>query len=135
MSELAPLSAPAEEPAGAAAADVASPPDGPRAAPVPPGLGLRVAHTAVLLLAAALRVWRLDQNGWGNEYYTASVRSMARSWHAFLYASFDPAGFVSVDKPPVALWLQVASVKLLGFHEWAVVLPQVLAGVATVCVV
>jgi 4-amino-4-deoxy-L-arabinose transferase-like glycosyltransferase len=89
----------------------------------------------MLLLAAALRVWRLDQNGWGNEYYTASVRSMAGSWHTFLYASFDPAGFVSVDKPPVALWLQVASVKLLGFHEWAVVLPQVLAGVATVWLV
>ncbi len=135
MSGPAHLSAPPEEPAGDAVAGVASPPDVPSAAPVPPGFGLRVAQAAVLLLAAALRVWRLDQNGWGNEYYTASVRSMAGSWHAFLYASFDPAGFVSVDKPPVALWLQVASVKLLGFHEWAVVLPQVLAGVATVWVV
>ena len=98
----------------------------------PPGIGLRLAQVGVLLLAAALRVWRLEQNGFGNEYYTASVRSMAASWHNFLYASFDPAGFVSVDKPPLALWLQVASVKLLGFHEWAVLLPQILEGVATV---
>jgi len=30
---------------------------------------------------------------------------MASSWHNFLYASFDPAGFVSVDKPPLALWI------------------------------
>jgi len=72
----------------------------------PLGLGL----LAVLTTAAALRLWRLSQNGYGNEYYTAGVRSMSLSWHNFLYNSFDPAGFVSVDKPPVALWIQVASV-------------------------
>jgi 4-amino-4-deoxy-L-arabinose transferase-like glycosyltransferase len=47
--------------------------------------------TSVLRLAAGLRLWRR--------------RSMASSWHNFLYASFDPAGFVSVDKPPLALWI------------------------------
>jgi len=51
------------------------------------------------------------------EYYTASVRSMSLGWHNFLYNSFDPAGFISVDKPPVALLIQVASVKLFGFHS------------------
>lgn len=76
----------------------------------------RLALAAVLLLAAALRLWRLDQNGFGNEYYSAAVRSMATSRHNFLYAAFDPAGFVSVDKPPVALWIQVASVQLFGFQ-------------------
>jgi 4-amino-4-deoxy-L-arabinose transferase-like glycosyltransferase len=93
---------------------------------------LRLAHGAVLLLAGALRVWRLDQNGFDNEYYAAAVRSMASSLHAFLYNSFDPAGFVSVDKPPVALWVQVASVKLFGFHGLSVLLPQALEGVAAV---
>src|SRR5262245_65653671 len=85
---------------------------------------------AVLTLAAALRLWRLDQNGFGNEYYTAGVRSMSQSWHNFFYNSFDPAGFISVDKTPVALWLQVASVKLLGFHPLAVLIPQALEGIA-----
>jgi 4-amino-4-deoxy-L-arabinose transferase-like glycosyltransferase len=93
---------------------------------------VRALLAAILGLAAALRLWRLDQNGFGNEYYTAAVRSMAASAHNFLYAAFDPAGFVSVDKPPVALWVQVASVKLLGFHGLAVLLPQVLEGVAAV---
>ena len=87
---------------------------------------------AVLLLAAALRLWRLDQNGYDNQYYSAAVRSMADNWHNFLYNSFDPAGFVSVDKPPAALWVQVASVKLFGFHELSILLPQVLEGLATV---
>jgi len=94
----------------------------------PLGLGL----FAVLSMAAALRLWRLDQNGFGNEYYTASVRSMSLSWHNFFYNSFDPAGFISVDKPPLALWLQVASVKLFGFHALSVLIPQALEGVAAV---
>jgi 4-amino-4-deoxy-L-arabinose transferase-like glycosyltransferase len=90
---------------------------------------------AVLLLALALRLWHLTQNGWGNEYYTAGVLSMTSNWRNFLYDSFDPAGFVSVDKPPVALWIQVASVKLFGFHGLSVLLPQVLEGLASVWIV
>jgi hypothetical protein len=93
-------------------------------------LSLRLGLLAVLAGAAALRLWRLDQNGFGNEYYTAGVRSMSLSWHNFLYNSFDPAGFISVDKPPVALWIQVASVKLFGFHALGVLIPQALEGVA-----
>jgi len=92
----------------------------------------RLALAVVLMLATTLRLWRLDQNGFGNEYYAAGVRSMTTGWRNFLYHSFDPAGFVSVDKPPVALWIQVASVKLFGFHGLSVLLPQVVEGVAAV---
>src|SRR5438309_4676230 len=93
---------------------------------------LRLGLFAVLAAAAALRLWRLSQNGFGNEYYTAGVRSMSLSWHNFFYNAFDPAGFISVDKPPVALWIQVASVKLFGFHALSVLIPQALEGVAAV---
>jgi 4-amino-4-deoxy-L-arabinose transferase-like glycosyltransferase len=92
------------------------------------GLGLFV----VLATAAAFRLWRLSQNGFGNEYYTAAVRSMSLSWHNFLYTAFDPAGFISVDKPPVALWIQVAGVTLFGFHPLSVLVPQAMEGVAAV---
>ena len=95
----------------------------------PLGLGL----FAVLTTAAALRLWRLSQNGFGNEYYTAGVSSMSAGWHNFLYHAFDPAGFISVDKPPVAMWIQVATVKLFGFHGLSVLVPQVLEGLAAVC--
>ncbi len=87
---------------------------------------------AILLLGAGLRFWRLDQNGYGTEYYSAAVRSMMHSWHNFLYNSFDPAGFVSVDKPPIALWIQVLSAKIFGFHGFSLLLPQVLEGVAAI---
>src|ERR1043165_1673298 len=92
-------------------------------------VGMRFVLPAILILAATLRLWRLDQNGFGNEYYAAGVRSMSLGWRNFLYHAFDPAGFLSVDKPPLSGWIQVASVKLLGFSGVAVLLPQVLEGV------
>ena len=95
-------------------------------------MSVSLARVAILVLAAALRLWRLDQNGFDNEYYAAAVRSMAAGWHAFLYNAFDPAGFVSVDKPPVALWIQALAVRLFGFHGITVLLPQVVEGVAAV---
>jgi len=93
-----------------------------------------VALLAIALLATALRIWRLDQNGFGTEYYTAGVRSMLESTHNFLYNAFDPAGFLSLDKPPVAFWIQVASAKLFGFNHLSVLLPQAAEGVVSIIV-
>jgi len=101
----------------------------------PGGRAARLALPAILGLAALLRLWQLDQNGYGRLYYAAGVRSMLGSAHAFLFNAFDPAGFVSIDKPPLALWLQVASAKLLGFGAFSVMLPQVLEGLAAVALV
>jgi 4-amino-4-deoxy-L-arabinose transferase-like glycosyltransferase len=57
---------------------------------------------------------------------------MSENWHNFLYNSFDPGGFLSLDKPPVAIWLQVAGAKLLGFSGMSILLPQVLAGLVSI---
>jgi 4-amino-4-deoxy-L-arabinose transferase-like glycosyltransferase len=87
---------------------------------------------ALLALAAVLNLWALSRNGFANEYYSAAVRSMASSWHAFLYGSFDPAGVMTVDKPPLALWVQALSVRAFGFSSWSMLVPQALMGVVTV---
>lgn len=92
----------------------------------------RLLLAAILVGTLALRTWNLGQNGWGAEYYSAAVRSMTASWHNFLYCSFDPLGFISVDKPPIALWVQVASVELLGYRPASLLLPQALEGTASV---
>lgn len=92
----------------------------------------RAGEAALLIVTLALRLWALDQNGFGIEYYSAAVRSMTQRWHNFLYNSFDPAGFLSVDKPPVALWIQAGSAKLFGFRPASVLLPQVLEGLGAV---
>ncbi|MCW3056210.1 MAG: glycosyltransferase family 39 protein, partial [Solirubrobacterales bacterium] len=46
--------------------------------------------------------------------------------------AYEPGGSVSIDKPPVDLWLQVASVKLLGFSSTTLKLPEAFAGIASV---
>jgi 4-amino-4-deoxy-L-arabinose transferase-like glycosyltransferase len=87
---------------------------------------------AVLAVAAALDFIGLANEGYANEYYAAAVRSMLLSWHNFFFVSFDPGGFVTIDKPPVGFWLQTISAKLFGFHGWSLLLPQALAGVLAV---
>jgi 4-amino-4-deoxy-L-arabinose transferase-like glycosyltransferase len=89
----------------------------------------------LLALAAVLNLWALSRNGWANEYYAAAVRSMSSSWHDFLYGSFDAGGLMTVDKPPLALWVQALSARVFGFHSLSVLVPQALMGVATVALV
>ena len=91
--------------------------------------------TLVAAIAVLARTWQLSQNDFGRQYYAAGVRSMLDSWHNFLFNAFDPAGFVSIDKPPVAIWLQVASAKLLGFSALSILLAQVMAGLAAILLV
>ncbi|MEN0013549.1 MAG: glycosyltransferase family 39 protein, partial [Solirubrobacteraceae bacterium] len=86
----------------------------------------------LLALAALLNLWALSMNGWANDYYAAAVRSMTTSWHNFLYGSFDTAGLQTVDKPPLALWVQALSARVFGFSSWSILVPQALMGVATV---
>jgi 4-amino-4-deoxy-L-arabinose transferase-like glycosyltransferase len=90
---------------------------------------------SILVLAAGLRLWGLNQNGYGNPYYAAAVRSMLMNWHNFFFVSFDPMGWVSVDKPPVSLWIQTLSAKLLGFSGFSIILPQVIEGTLSVALV
>ena len=60
---------------------------------------------------------------------------MTSSWHNFLYGAFDPAGVMTVDKPPLALWVQAASAKVFGFSSLSMLVPQALMGVAAVALV
>ena len=94
----------------------------------------RLTLLGILALAAALRLWRLGEHGYGNLYYAAGVRSMMTGWHNLFFGAFDSGGFVSVDKPPVAFWLQAASARLFGFSGWSLMLPQAVGGVAAVAV-
>ena len=94
----------------------------------------RRALALVALIAAFCDFFQLQQNGYGNLYYAAAIRSMLESWHNFFFVSFDPGGFVTVDKPPLGFWIQAASAKLFGFSGFSILLPEALAGVASVLV-
>src|SRR5437763_1681382 len=85
----------------------------------------------ITLISIFMNFFQLGQNGFGS-YYPAAVRSMMDNWHNFFFASYDPGGFVTIDKPPVGFWFQVASAKLFGFTPFSILLPQALAGVLSV---
>ncbi len=90
-----------------------------------------VALGAITLLAGVLRVAGLEGSP-VNPFYDAAVRSMSHSWHNFFFGALEPGGSVSIDKPPVDLWLQVASVKALGYSTTNLLLPEALFGTAAV---
>ncbi|GAB2829449.1 glycosyltransferase family 39 protein [Actinoallomurus bryophytorum] len=89
---------------------------------------------AVLALAAVLYCWALSNNGDADYYYAAAVRSGTESWKAFFFGSLDSASFVTVDKPPLFLWVMELSCRLFGYGSWSMLLPGALAGVASVAI-
>lgn len=95
----------------------------------------RIALGVIGLVSVFLNFYQLGQNGFGNLFYAAGVRSMADSLHTFFFVSYDPGGFVTLDKPPLGFWLQVLSVKIFGFTPFAVFFPQALSGVLAVLVI
>ncbi|MCM3787238.1 glycosyltransferase family 39 protein [Domibacillus indicus] len=88
---------------------------------------------AILALSAILNFYNIGASG-SNSYYTAAVKSMTTNWKSFFYASLDSGNFITVDKPPVALWVQAISAKIFGVSDWSVLLPEAIAGVLSVFV-
>jgi len=92
----------------------------------------RPALAGTALLAAALYLLNLTVSGYANTYYAAAALAASKSWSAWFFGSFDAANFITIDKPPLALWVMGLSVRLFGLSSWSILLPQALAGVATV---
>jgi 4-amino-4-deoxy-L-arabinose transferase-like glycosyltransferase len=88
---------------------------------------------AVAALAALIFTWGAFHTA-VNNLYAADARSMSMSWKNFLYGSFDPAGSVTIDKLWGFLWPQALSVKIFGYHAWALALPEAVEGVISVLV-
>ena len=102
-----------------------------RAHPADPAWA-RPALAALLVLTALLYLAGLDRNGWGNEFYAAAVQAGTKSWKAFLFGSVDSGNFITVDKPAGFLWVMELSARIFGVNYWSLLVPQALAGVATV---
>lgn len=91
-----------------------------------------IALAAILALSAVLNTYKLGQNAWANTFYSAGVKSMLASLHNFFFVSFDQGGLVTIDKPPLGVWVQVASAKLFGFAPLSLLLPEAIIGTLTV---
>ena len=129
---LAPPAAPAQEGRHRAAA----PPLASRAgrlfagAPEDPRWA-RPALWAILVLATALYAWDLSSIT-GNTFYNAAVYSGTKSWKAFFFGALDSGSFITVDKPPFALWVMGLSARVFGYGTWQLMLPMVAVGTGSV---
>ncbi|BCL77598.1 putative mannosyltransferase YycA [Ktedonobacteria bacterium brp13] len=91
----------------------------------------RLALGGIFLISIFMNFFQLGENGFAS-YYPPAIRSMMDNWHNFFFASYDPGGFVAVDKPPLGFWFDVLSAKIFGFNAVSILLPQALAGVLSV---
>ncbi len=92
----------------------------------------RLICVTLMALAFGLNAWALSHNGLGNTFYSAGSRAMSESWKNFFFNAFDQGGFISVDKPPVAMWFEALSVRAFGFSTWSLLLPSSVFGAASV---
>ncbi len=98
-----------------------------------PGPGRhRPALLALLAATALLYLWDLSASGNANSFYAAAVQAGTKSWKAWFFGSLDSASFITVDKPPGALWVMGLSARLFGYSSWSLLVPQALEGIAAV---
>jgi 4-amino-4-deoxy-L-arabinose transferase-like glycosyltransferase len=93
---------------------------------------VRPALLAVLTVAGVLCLWGLTRNGYSNEYYAAAVKSATESWKAWFFGALDPGSFITIDKPPLALWLMGLSARIFGFSSFSMLVANALCTVAAV---
>lgn len=91
----------------------------------------QIGLVVLLTATAVLFLWGLDRNGWANPYYSAAAQAGSHDWKAFFYGSLDAGNLITVDKPPLSIWIMSLSVRLFGLNSWAILVPQALMGVAT----
>ncbi|WP_457950846.1 ArnT family glycosyltransferase [Pseudarthrobacter sp. alpha12b] len=84
----------------------------------------RLALGALMLVAGLTYVWAVDRNGWANAYYSAAVQAGQHNVEAFLFASADWGNFITVDKPPLSIWVMGMSVRIFGLNSWSLIVPQ-----------
>src|SRR3984885_15078030 len=92
----------------------------------------RPALLALLVATGLLYLVGLGRNGWANEFYAAAAQAGSQSWKAFLFGSLDRSNFISVDKPAGFLWPMELCARIFGVNYWSLLVPQALAGIATV---
>jgi 4-amino-4-deoxy-L-arabinose transferase-like glycosyltransferase len=93
---------------------------------------VKPAVCGLLAATAVLYLWGLGASGWANTFYSAAVQAGTKSWKAMFFGSSDASNFITVDKPPAALWVMDIAARLFGVNAWSILVPQALEGVAAV---
>ena len=75
---------------------------------------------AIMLISLGLHLYNIQSIGDANAYYTAAVKSMLMSWKNFFFMAAEPGGSVTVDKPPLGLWIKAVFAYFLGLSGFSV---------------
>src|ERR1700712_3205412 len=97
-----------------------------------PPLVVRGSLLALLVATGFLYIWGLSASGYANSFYSAAVQAGSQSWKAMFFGSSDASNSITVDKPPVSLWVMGLSARVFGVNSWSILAPQALMGVASV---
>ena len=89
----------------------------------------------ILALNATLYFWNLGINGWGNYFYSAAVQSGTQNLVSAFFGSSDWGNSITVDKPPLSLWVMEISTKIFGFTSIGLLAPQAIMGVTSTLLV
>ena len=93
---------------------------------------VRPALMGVIAVAAVLCLWDLTASGYSNTYYAAAAKAGSESWKAWFFGALDPGSFITVDKPPLSLWLMGLSARAFGYSSFSLLLPQALCTIGAV---
>lgn len=89
------------------------------------------ALVVLLSASAVMYVWGANRNGWANAYYSAAVQAGQHDLKAFLFGAADWGNSITVDKPPLSLWVMGLSARIFGLSPWALLLPQAMMTLAS----
>ncbi|MBK9603790.1 MAG: glycosyltransferase family 39 protein [Anaerolineales bacterium] len=98
-------------------------------------LGITPAFLLVIVIMAisfGVHMVNIESIGDANSYYTAAVEAMLKSWSNFFFVAAEPGGSVTVDKPPLGLWIEAVFAFFLGVSGFSVSLPNILAGIFSI---
>ncbi|HEY5628747.1 MAG TPA: hypothetical protein VIR16_04480, partial [Candidatus Limnocylindrales bacterium] len=87
------------------------------------GVWVLPATAATMALAAVLYLVNLTVSGYANVFYSGAAWAAGQSWTAWFMGSIDPAGFITLDKPPLATMVMGLSVRLFGLSSASILLP------------
>ena len=93
---------------------------------------VRPSSFGLVVASAFLYLWNLTNSGYANSFYAAAIQAGSKNWTAWFFGSLDAGNAITVDKPPAAFWVPGLLGRLFGFNSFTMLLPEALAGVASV---
>ncbi len=89
----------------------------------------------IVLLGSIFFVGGLWRNGFAYTYYSASAQAGTTNWRSFFFASVDGSNFISIDKPPLGVWLSSLFARFFGVTPFWILLPHAIAGILCACII